>query len=768
MRKLALFAILLFLSSCSIYDNFTTYFNTFYNADRDFEEVLELIENQEEFDQFNFKLPPLPSKSKNLIESIIVNLSFILQHHPNSAYVDESLLMLGKIFYLDQKFPKAERKFEELATKNNPELLIENLIWLGKAQLQQRKFETGIKTLSLAKKKAKEEDNIELFEQASVAEISFLLFRKENEQATIYSRELFNFTENEELKSRLAFEIGQIFYKENNFEEATNWFDEVLNHEPTFNVEFRSRMQSAIIKRELKDYETSIEKLEYIESEDKFDLFKDEIQIELGITYFEVGDINNAVYNFVRVDSLFKAKPSAAQAKFMLAKIMDKIYKDYDSAYVLYNEVSKSKADEKIKNENQIRLATIQSYLDESKKQREYTKQYLYFTDKDYFKKDSLAYEDFLFAKRMSNQKDSIKLAEAGDDLANRNPQGNLNNQNPTKRQIDANKTINERLAEDREKQIKASKEPQKPVRPKIQVDSLKNMLSEVLLNKGNLFFSELDVPDSAAFYYNRIINEFDSSEYLPNAFYNLGSYYLSIANKTRGDSLFNYVYNTFPDHPFAEAAAIKLGFLIEEKKDDPSENDFEFIDNLISEHKFDSVLIKSDEIINKYPKTQAAAKSIFIKGWIFENKLEKPDSAISNYRKLIAEFRTTEFTRTITPKVREWDKDVKEKERRLKAVQDSVANAALPDSLKNQNKNLKAPNTKKEQNVEKISEPKENPNSQQIPFPEPPNAQKPDSTKIISDNKVNRIEMFKTKNVNTVLDSLKNTPIPTDSTKGK
>jgi tetratricopeptide (TPR) repeat protein len=323
-------------------------------------------------------------------------------------------------------------------------------------------------------------------------------------------------------------------------------------------------------------------------------------------------------------------------------------------------------------------------------------------------------------------------------------------------------------LAEDREKQIKASKEPQKPVRPKIQVDSLKNMLSEVLLNKGNLFFSELDVPDSAAFYYNRIINEFDSSEYLPNAFYNLGSYYLSIANKTRGDSLFNYVYNTFPDHPFAEAAAIKLGFLIEEKKDDPSENDFEFIDNLISEHKFDSVLIKSDEIINKYPKTQAAAKSIFIKGWIFENKLEKPDSAISNYRKLIAEFRTTEFTRTITPKVREWDKDVKEKERRLKAVQDSVANAALPDSLKNQNKNLKAPNTKKEQNVEKISEPKENPNSQQIPFPEPPNAQKPDSTKIISDNKVNRIEMFKTKNVNTVLDSLKNTPIPTDSTKGK
>ena len=114
-KKLSTISLLVLLSGCSLWDNFVTYFNTFYNAERDYNQAIELI-NESKPDPFEFKFDKVPNGTNKLFNNVVKNLSDILQHHPKSKYAEPSLFILGKVFYYQKNFPKAERKFKELAS----------------------------------------------------------------------------------------------------------------------------------------------------------------------------------------------------------------------------------------------------------------------------------------------------------------------------------------------------------------------------------------------------------------------------------------------------------------------------------------------------------------------------------------------------------------------------------------------------------------------------------------------------------------------------
>ena len=121
---------LLFFSGCGFWTNFKTYFNTYYNANRLFEQTEEkILEERTELFEFEEE-----SKKNNLIKDfneVIEKTSAILQHNKESDYVEEALLMTGKSFYYQQNYSRALRKFNELATIENSELELENKFWIG-------------------------------------------------------------------------------------------------------------------------------------------------------------------------------------------------------------------------------------------------------------------------------------------------------------------------------------------------------------------------------------------------------------------------------------------------------------------------------------------------------------------------------------------------------------------------------------------------------------------------------------------------------------
>src|SRR4030067_3177868 len=126
----------LVLPGCNVWNNFTTYFNLYYNTSDIFVEAENQIKEQKK-DLFSTEELTLPGTVNTQLVKVIEKCSEILQFNSESAYVDEALLMLGKAFYYQKNHQKALRKFEELiAPQKESDLLLETKLWIGKTQIQ--------------------------------------------------------------------------------------------------------------------------------------------------------------------------------------------------------------------------------------------------------------------------------------------------------------------------------------------------------------------------------------------------------------------------------------------------------------------------------------------------------------------------------------------------------------------------------------------------------------------------------------------------------
>jgi len=102
------------------------YFNTFYNARRDFQEAERRRETESPGARGS------DASYRELYDRAIKGASKVLAFYPESRWVDDSLLLLGKAFYRKGEYGKAERKFRELLV-NFPgsKLVDEAAYWRG-------------------------------------------------------------------------------------------------------------------------------------------------------------------------------------------------------------------------------------------------------------------------------------------------------------------------------------------------------------------------------------------------------------------------------------------------------------------------------------------------------------------------------------------------------------------------------------------------------------------------------------------------------------
>ena len=120
MRKLLQILIpVLFLAGCAgpikqSWNNFTAYYNTFYNAKKYYSEGEELNRQQaESLDPeglIHIFLSPSAAGAEQFDEAITKSAS-ILRDHEQSSYVVPSILMIGKSYYYKSEFFSALEKY---------------------------------------------------------------------------------------------------------------------------------------------------------------------------------------------------------------------------------------------------------------------------------------------------------------------------------------------------------------------------------------------------------------------------------------------------------------------------------------------------------------------------------------------------------------------------------------------------------------------------------------------------------------------------------
>ena len=221
-----------------------------------------------------------------------------------------------------------------------------------------------------------------------------------------------------------------------------------------------------------------------------------------------------------------------------------------------------------------------------------------------------------------------------------------------------------------------------KPIKSRLTPDSLKSAIVEAKYNLGNLYFSEMEIPDSAYKYYNKIINEDPDSRLYPRALYALGSYYLTIDDKQKADSLFTIVYRNYKEDKIVNAAAEKLGLTKIDLEKDPAKDMFIQAEAIYDSSRYDKAIATLKDLADKFPESAYAAKSLYTIGFIFENDLNRKDSAAVFYDSLSAKYDRSTYAIAVKNKLTFYKSEMKKISDSLAMIESMRQDSLSADSL--------------------------------------------------------------------------------------
>ncbi|MFH0734597.1 MAG: tetratricopeptide repeat protein [bacterium] len=625
------------VTGCGIWRNFNTYFNRYFNTSLAFENAMDELNKQKKV-LFNFKEEPVPAAAKQQFEKVVEKASKILQFDFNSAFFDDALLLIGKSFYYLQEYSKAYRKFQELAAINDSELLLENRLWIGKTQLQLRFFEEGLNTLDEVKKQAIEEEEIEIYTEAYIKQIAYYKYKEDYLKTVNLCEDLLKNSDSDELNAEITYEIGKLYVLLNDYEKAINYFGMVVNYAPTAEVEFNSQLEVAKLQKSMGENELSLITLKRLREQNKYNSFWGDIDLEIGLIKYEQGDIEDALDLFTSVDTLYKQTVSAGIAGFMKGQIFEKDYKNYDTAKVFYDKMLSSQAPVDYKDKAKKKSEVLKKLLTLRESVYKYKKQLNYILDPKLYAEDSIKY--FLWKNR-----DSMTIKREHD----------LDSINKTKPVIVL-----------------------QPVKSTITADSLQIIMAKVEYDYGSLFLGELSEPDSAYKYYYNIVTNYPQGKHSGKTYFALGTYFSTIGNQEKADSMYRYVYDNYTKDPIVNIAAQKLGFSEVDFTTDPVEKLYKDAEKKYYQKDYPNAINDLKFIFHNNDKSYFASKSLYTIGYIYENDLKMFDSAAVYYDTLNIKYKTSEFARAVTNKLSFFKLD----EKRKQAVRDSIQKV-LDDSLR-------------------------------------------------------------------------------------
>ncbi len=686
------FSFLLFLGACSVWQNFTTYFNLWYNIKTLFNDAEKEIQAQKK-DLFSNEPLVLPNTARNNLTKVVEKCSELLQFHSNTAYVDDALLILGKSFYYQSNFQKAKRKFEELlATNPNEDLTLEANLWIAKCDMQLKNYSQGLAGLKRVRDEALEKEIDDVIKESFVEEIRYRIAQKEFATAIDLAKQFAEVADNDQLKATIFFEIGNLYYLTESYENAVIFYNKVFEYSPDIDTEIKASIRYGKALREAGKADESVNFFSDLRKKDKFSESLAEIDLELGKSYSATGDFTSSLEQLTKVDTTYKGSPFAALASLEIAKLYRDELLNYDSAATYFsrtvmNNPPKEYLDE-AKNLNQlfIRYSTLRKTINN------YDKQLFYAENPEVFIQDSVSYvqdslqilqeylakkeladiwksaltptlsdtvkTDTLFVRDSIFVQDSLAIVDSLSKVTTFIDTAEVNRLLKTKTEIRIQqKKKAEELKLSQEMQalmktdtVKFKNNP--PQKPKITTDSLKTLLAKNRLELGNLFFTEMNVPDSAKKLYEEITERFSDTRYYPDALLALGSYYQTVNENAKADSLFRIIYENYKDRPIANAAANKLGLPLIDLQYDPAAELYVDAESEMKKGNFDVSFRKFYEIYKKHPQSKYASKGLYAAGFILENDLRLPDSAAAVYDTLISKYPSSPYVKSVAMKV--------------------------------------------------------------------------------------------------------------------
>ncbi len=347
---------MLLLSSCTTtvknhWNDFTAYYNTYYNAKRSFQTGIEKIEEQSVSinPEQPVRIHPAPvSAGQQDFQKAIEKGAKILRKHPETKWVDNALLLIGKSYFYTQEYFSAEQKFRELyANASSPEMKQKAVYWRGRILLEMELYSQGINYLQNELENITDWNPEFRAESQSVAAELYSNLQQW-EPANQYLLDAIPELRDTKHKARAYFLHGQVLEKLDRLEEAFGAYRQVPDLHPAYDLIYHARRKQAEVSREDGKLERAYRIFVEMSKDDKnFDILP-ELKYEIARTLQAMGDMREAIRIYNRVLHNEKYQPTSqtrAKSYYGLANLYRNHIRDFRMAATYYDSAASVNVD---------------------------------------------------------------------------------------------------------------------------------------------------------------------------------------------------------------------------------------------------------------------------------------------------------------------------------------------------------------------------------------------------------------------------------------
>lgn len=347
MRKTAfivkplLFLSLLAFTSCGVWDFFAAYFNTYYNAKRQYDEAVEEVWNMPEVRESGRNmliLPPISQPARVKFTSVIEKCSKLLQYHPESNLVDDALLMIGQSYFYQAEYQQAQRKFNEILDRyassdlvSKTKVLLSYTLYKNLETAKAEEYAAGVL------KEATEQDD-----RTSIADVSLLLAQialeaKQYSRARVYFQKTGEFADEPDKRALAMLKVAEMYIEERDFKAAEEAYRLARGLSNGYVGEYRGLIGAARMLAKQERFDAAHDALNSLRDNNNYREYFGEIDVEIGHVYRDQDDLDAAIEQYQYVDTAYARTENSVNADYALGMLYESRLQLYDSAKVVYD-----------------------------------------------------------------------------------------------------------------------------------------------------------------------------------------------------------------------------------------------------------------------------------------------------------------------------------------------------------------------------------------------------------------------------------------------
>jgi len=693
-------------------ENFSTYFNTYFMAQEDFETALIQYRNAT-LSSYNKKLdslnitPQIASETKEKLNKVIERASKVIQLHKSSKFLDDAVLLIGKSYFLLGDYLQAERKFNEFLTNlSQSELYDEAMYYLGVTKLKIRKTDEAKIILKNLLKNAKDNE----VRSETAQELGIDAFVNKNYQDAItYFKQSIDLTSDKDNKAVKQFILARIYSLYEPVKAAAE-FDKVLDYSSDFDLAFYARLNYSKALDNQKGFAKANEELDDLRRKYReVPEYKQLAELELANNLYSQKKYKEAMTSYFDVIIDYPSSLSASDAYYFLANHYETVENNYLKALVNYRKSVEENGSSDFASLSRKKSETFTRYFDLKSK-----------IDTSYHV--TIPTENTELEKRRvikneengifnNNQRGTTPPLDNNGKGSGVRSKGNgfnalsdtLKSEDPKKEEVpdiieqkkeDVPNIPNEKKEEIQEKKEDIIEEPQgNDTTAIINGSETDTSLVRIEYNESfnhyyeiaELFLYDLKKVDSSIYYLDMILQKFPEEDKQAKTLFTLASIYSNNSNNEKADDLHREIIRQYPNTIFANESRKILGLTAIELEEEAVKEIYKDAEKrLMAGASRDAVDILTGLTV-KYPESELLPKAYFTLGWIYENVYKNRDSVVYYYKILKNKYPSSEYAVSIGQKLTVLDITPAKDTSKTNVSLDSLGNQVTLDSLGNQ-----------------------------------------------------------------------------------